>query len=141
MAQPEVEDELAASEQTDDSAAIEIAEQAEHFLMVFRDAEKAAEKLAEWVRENYPERIATAYWITITEQRDHDKGIAIQIARLPWTLQLKALLGRWSAGFGVFTRPYDVQQFKAKVSVGAGAVAPYDDLGKLMPVLGIAVKF
>lgn len=112
---------------TDDSArAEEIAQKAQDLLLVFKDPAAAAVRLGAWIQEKYPERISAAYWVTI--DADRDKGIGIEVYRLPADLHLKVLLGAWSGGIGIF-HDVAVGTSPAKLSIGLAAVRPYAAAG------------
>jgi hypothetical protein len=102
---------------------------------------KIAENVKDWIAENFPDEVATAYWVTISAHHDRDKGIAIEVAKLPYDLHAKVLMGEWSGGVGIFTRDFDASQFHAKWSIGAGIAAPYANLEALRPFIGVTVRF
>lgn len=114
--------------------------QGEAFARAFADPETTARKLAEWVRENFPAKIAEAYWISASG--DRDKGIDVEILERPVgaiRFRLGALLGARSGGVAV-TTPV-LSEGRVTVAVGVGAVAPYADLGRVSAVGVVSVRF
>ena len=109
---------------------------------VFDDPAVLAAKLAEWAKENLPERISTALWITATGERD--KGIEIRLHELKLTDRLRlrfgAAIGAWSAGL-TGTVPIARTAKGTTVSVGLGAVVRYTDLEDVSPIAVLTVRF
>lgn len=120
-----------------------------------------AQKLGEWVKANYPERVSTAYWLVVLRADDGDptkpdKGFEFRIYERPldwWrsaALRVGGLVGAWSTGLAVSLR---VAQFGAAAGehhaeawVGLAAVAPYESLAgasarKLYPALVASFRF
>lgn len=125
----------------DDSVKAAIKERASELALAYADPEKLAVKLAAWVRENYPERVSNALWITA--KGDRDRGILVEIRELKLSDRFKVhaggLLGKWSAGLALTT---ELGKYHgATVSVGAGAVVRYADLRDVSPVAVLSVRF
>lgn len=125
----------------DAAFAAAVTNEAQAQALALDDPDKIAENVKEWIQENFPDEVSTAYWITMSKHHERDKGIAIEIAKVPYDLRLKAVLGEWSGGIGVFTQDYDAERFHCKWAIGAGFVTPYADLGKLLPFIGVTVRF
>lgn len=116
--------------------------QAVDYARTFDDPETIARKVAEWAKVNLPERISSAMWVTAAGEKD--KGIEIRIHELTLgqrlRIQLGAAIGAWSAGL-TGTVPILQTSGGVTVSVGAGAVVRYADLGKVEPVIVASVRF
>lgn len=131
-----------------DKTADEIATLASSYLMIFRTPELAAKKVVDYMREHYPDRVSAAYWITLSRPADlkagtaeRDRGVAIEIYKLPWRLRLQALIGSRSGGVGVFTPEIDIERMRVRVSVGVAAVAKYARPNEWSPVAAVTVRF
>jgi hypothetical protein len=103
--------------------------QATKFAAVAADKEALARMLAQWVASEWPERVRSAYWVTV--DGDADKGFEVTIVekKVPWWKPLRgsALVGRETWGVAIFQ---DVAQATINgrdvtASVGLGAVKPY----------------
>lgn len=142
MAEDETAEQPATTTPTEDAAFVgAVAQHVAQAALSIDNTDRIAENLKDWIAEHFPERVATAYWVTLTGHRDRDKGIAVEIARLPADLHAKALAGAWSAGLGVFTDDFDLRQFHMKAAIGAGAVVRYSEPSKLLPFFGFTVSF
>lgn len=99
--------------------------------------------LAAWVKENFPERIATAYWIKVSG--DRDKGIEVRLYEKPlgklgaFKLRLGALLGQESGGASV-TIPFRTNS-GYEIGVGLGAVVSYETFRDVSAVGVLTVRF
>jgi hypothetical protein len=106
------------------------------------DPAAIAARLGEWAKENLPERIASALWITAKGEKD--KGIEIRLHELTLgdrvRLRFGAALGAWSAGL-TGTVPIHRTSSGTTVSVGLGAVVRYTDLEDVAPVAVLTVRF
>jgi len=131
----------------EDKTQAEIAKQAQALALAFDDPAALARRLGEWLRENYPERVAQAYWITASGGRD--KGLQVEIVKLPLKfaqrlkLNLSALIGGKTAGAAITSEVWQDLSGRWSVLVGLGAVSRYADIldgGKWEPVATIAVK-
>lgn len=131
----------------DQNVEAEIAKRAEQLALALEHPETIARKLAEWVTKNYPERVAQAYWISA--KRDRDKGLQVEIVKLPWTwadrlkLSLNGLIGQKTVGANLSSMVWQDLSGRWSVLVGVGAVSRYSDLvdgGKWQPVATIAVR-
>lgn len=131
----------------DDEIAGAVAAEVDQLALALDSPEAIARSLAAFITKNYPRYVSTAYWVVLNHLRDpttanvRDKGIAVTIAKIPFALQLKAILGSTTAGIGVFPRPFDVATLHAKFAVGAGVALPYDDAHHLAPFVGFTVSF
>lgn len=119
--------------------------QAEALARAFEDPGVIAAKLAAWVVQNFPDRVRTAYWVTL--EGDRDKGIQVELRKRPIELTLGqkirlsvgALIGAQTAGLNVnsvvwrSTRGWEI-------SVGIGAVTRYSDVENWSPVVSAAIK-
>lgn len=125
---------------TDSQFAKAVADHIAGLALAIDNPRTLAENTLDWVKDNFPERVYTAYWITVDGTNRRDKGIAVQIAALPWHLRMRALIGGWSAGFGVYSPDFHLYG-SMKASIGVGAVVAYDKLNKLIPVASFAIRF
>lgn len=149
------------SDSTTDSAFIAaLGAQAQALARSLDHAGLIAQKLGAWVKANYPERVATAYWLVVLrldgEPNKPDKGFSFRIYERPldwWrsaAFRVGGLVGAWSTGLAVSLR---VAQFgsspgehHAEAWVGLGAVAPYEALAvasarKVSPALVASFRF
>ncbi len=125
----------------DSEFAAAVVQKATTLALSIDDKATIAEKLKDFIAETFPERVSTAYWVVLTQHKDRDKGVAIEICKLPASLHAKALAGGWSAGLGVFSDDFDLSKLHAKASIGAGAVIRYSDPSHLLPFVGVTVRF
>lgn len=113
----------------------DLARQYDSLLLSINNPAVAASKLAEYAQKNYPSRVTSAMWISITKDELQDQGFDFTVYRLPWwkrRISFGALLGAKSAGLRV---DYDLGKVgPSNLAIGIGAVAPYADPGKLEPV-------
>lgn len=132
----------------DDKTEAAITKQAEALALAFDNPEALARRLAEWIKENYPEKVAQAYWITA--ERERDKGIQVEIVRLPWTwaqklrLGVNGLIGGKTIGANLSSVVWQDLAGRWSVFVGLGAVTRYAELlggGKWKPVATVAVRY
>lgn len=120
------------------------ADQASAMALSFEDPAALARNLAAWIRQNFPERVAEAYWITAEKQTD--KGIEVKIFEKPlsllggMSLRFGALLGMRSGGVSV-TVPLVTSSGGIQIGVGIGAVADWNDFSKFQPVLVLRASF
>lgn len=137
---------VSANNLNEDELASDVADLVDQ-LSLSLEPEALARRIAEFVTKHYPKYVSTAYWIVLEHPRDpaggwaRDKGIAVTIAKIPFSIQLKAILGSSTAGIGVFPRPFSVDVLHAKFAVGAGVALPYDDAHHLAPFVGFTVSF
>lgn len=122
----------------DDAIAAQIEAATKDRALAFDDPQALVESVKEWMQENLPDEVSACYWVTLSHKRD--KGIAVEIAKVPANLRLKLVLGEETGGLGVFTRDFDATRFHAKWSIGAGVVTDYTDVTKLDPFVGFTVK-
>lgn len=106
--------------------------------------EVIAKKLAEMVAHKWPERVRSAWWVTVSG--DRDKGIEIAILRRPVgrfeSLRLSAVVGRDTIGGGLFADVWEGEAAGRRVvaSVGVGGARPYSG-GRWEAFLGVSVRF
>lgn len=131
----------------DQNVEAEIAKRAEQLALALENPETIIRKLAEWIKTNYPERVAQAYWISA--KRERDKGLQVEIVKLPWTwadrlkLSLNGLIGSKTVGASLSSTLWQDLSGRWSVMVGMGAVTRYLDLvdgGKWQPVATIAIR-
>lgn len=107
------------------------------------DPKALIRNLAAWVKENFPERIATAYWIKATG--DREKGIEVRLyeKRLGalglWKVRLGALFGANSGGAAV-TIPFRTYG-GWEIGVGLGATVDYQTFKDVSAVGVLTVRF
>jgi len=123
--------------------------QGEALSNAFDDASVIAQKLAEWVAKNYPDKVATAYWVTVEKVPEHDKGFQINVMALPWTWAQKfkasvgLLIGAGTVGANLNALLWQDESKKWSALAGIGAVSAYSELkngGKWVPVVSFAVR-
>ena len=125
-----------------------IAAQAKALAQVLDDPKALARNLADWIKKNYPERVAQAYWISAAGAKD--KGLEVSVYKLPWTwakklkLGLSGLIGEKTAGANINTTVWQSATGTWEAMVGVGAVAAYTDLqaGKFVwsPVASVSFR-
>lgn len=124
----------------DDKEAIE--QHAADLALAYDDPAVLAQKLAEWAKQNLPERVSSALWITA--KGDRDKGIEILLHEVTLAERLKlrigAVIGSVSAGL-TGTTPVWQTDSGITVSVGAGAVVRYADVKKIEPIAVVSLRF
>lgn len=140
LAEPAVEvgDELELS--PEQSRALE--QEAKILADVYLDPQRIAERLAQWAKDNLPERVSSALWVTAKGERD--KGIEIELRTISlwkdrFRVRLGGLVGAASAGLSL-TAPL-LTTPSVTVRAGAGAVVRFADLSKVDPVLVLTLKF
>lgn len=117
--------------------------QAKSLALSIDDPAAIARNLAAWVKEHFPERIATAYWIKVNG--DRDKGIEVRLYEKPLSmlgglkLRFGALLGRETGGASV-TIPFRTQA-GYEIGVGVGAVVDYQTFRDIAAVAVLTVRF
>lgn len=125
-----------------DPVATAVALKTAQLAMSFDNPKAIAEHLADWMKETLPSDVYTAYWVTITKEKERDKGIALEVLKLPYNLRIRLLLGARTGGFAA-TEDFKIntEQIHARVFVGLGAVTEYDKLGSLKPVAVFGIHF
>jgi hypothetical protein len=109
----------------------------------FDDPAAIARNVAEWMKDNFPERVAEAYWISA--EMDRDKGLEIRLYERPlprWknlTLRLGALVGVETAGVNVSVPIRTARGIT--IGIGVGAVARYENLKAISPVGTLSISF
>lgn len=121
-----------------DPIAQDISEYAALLSTIIDNPDVIADKIKQYITGKYPLRISTAYWVTM-KTHDRDKGLDFEILRLPFEVQLSALLGQHSFGFGV--EKEILHTGNAKWNIGVAAVANYHDLKHWEPAGFISVRF
>lgn len=122
----------------------------------FRDEETLAKKAAEWLVEKFPDTFNHATWVSIKKpdledlanggEGWKDKGLEIKIFRKEisktkkFFLQFGGLVGLRSAGLNI-SAPVYTSELGVVISIGFGAVSPYDGFGKdIKPVISFSAK-
>lgn len=105
-------------------------------------------KLREWI-DKYPNRISTAYWVTLDRNPEggfgfgeRDEGVRVVLARKKirfFDFSLGALLGSNSGGLSLETPIYE-SAGGTRVAFGVGAVTMFDDPSKWLPALVVTVR-
>lgn len=110
-------------------------------------AKKVSEKIAKYIAENYPERVRTAYWVTVDSTKIKDRGLEVTILKKSEVgrfknLRLSAMIGRETYGGGIFADVWSgaINNVGLVASVGIGGVKPYSG-GDWSPFIGISIKF
>jgi len=101
---------------------------------------KAAEYMAKEVSKRWPERVRSSMWIGVRSM-DRDKGLEFTVLEKKG-FRFSALLGRKSAGAGVFRDVYKgkYQGRKVTASIGVGSVFKYGTKD-WEPVLAVSLRF
>lgn len=108
--------------------------------------EVIAKKLGELVAKKWPDRVRSAWWVTVTGDPRRDKGIEVAILRRPVgrfeSLRLSAVVGRETIGAGLFADVWEGEAVGRHVtaSVGIGGAKPYAG-GRWEAFVGVSVRF
>lgn len=107
--------------------------------------EVIAKKLGEMVAKRWPDRVRSAWWVTVSGDPKRDKGMEIAILRRPVgrleSLRLSAVVGRETIGAGLFADVWEGQAAGRFVtaSVGIGGAKPYAG-GRWEAFVGVSVR-
>lgn len=132
--------------QEDEQVRSELQETAVALARVIDDPAVIAQKLGEEVARRWPDRVRSAWWITVTGDPRRDKGIEIEILRRPVgrfeSLRLSAVVGRETYGAGLFADVWEGEAAGRYVtaSVGIGGAKPYAG-GRWEAFVGVSVRF
>lgn len=121
----------------------ETMQQADALARSFDDPKAIIRNLAEYVRQHFPERVASAYWLKV--DGSVDKGFNVRLYEKPLSmlgglkLRLGALLGKDTAGASV-TIPFRTQD-GFEIGIGVGGVVDYETFKSVQAVAVLSVKF
>lgn len=124
---------------TNEALGADLKERAEELSRSFTSPKVISRKLAEYIRQKWPQRVEEAKWVGVTIR---DGGIHVRLWERTFSgVELRAggLLGKKSAGVLV-SAPVWRKDTGATVCIGAGVASPFDDFGHLEPVVALTVK-
>lgn len=111
------------------------------------DPKALTRRIGEILKQKLPERLSKGYWVTLEGNVDRGWSVNVyewKLSKLRGAaLRLNGLIGEWSAGIGLSTCVLQYAPAKLALWVGVGAVVPFEDIRRVMPVamVSIAARF
>lgn len=123
----------------EDGFAQELAAHIAQLSIALDNPERILQNAAKWAEENFEKAVYSNYWVTLTRSHVCDRGLALDVATLPWAVRMRRRLGSGS-GYGVHTPDYRISG-SIRASMGIGLVAQLDNWQKVSPVAAFAIHF